>query len=153
MMPQIIENYSQCGVKVGKVVKRILKYAPPNSIEGLNEVLILDGDPQGKAFACYERNARRIILYLDEIIGWQPWLLKKSYIFPYLSIGIALGHEIDHHVNRNQNSIDKEKSAESNILKYIYPSFGIFKPLFLISNFVLKPLHRIFDSLSRHISR
>jgi len=64
--------------------------------------------------------------------------IKKSYIFPYLTIGMALGHEIDHHVNRDRRTIDEEKTAEKNALKYIYPSMGFFKPLVKVLSFFSK---------------
>jgi len=129
MLPKIAECYSEFGVNVGRIVKRIIRHAPPSSLQGLNEIRIKDKDPDNRCFSSYSKQGRRIELFVDDIIGWYPWLLKKSFILPYLAIGLALGHEIDHHVNRNHTRIDKEKSAESNALRYVYPSFGIFKPI------------------------
>lgn len=125
---KISEEYSPCGVDVGRIVTRIIKYAPSESIEDLKEIRLLDRDPTDTGFAKYVQTAKRIELYIDDIVGWQPWLLKKSYIFPYLTIGMALGHEIDHHVHRNRTSADDESFAEKSALKYVYPSMGIFKP-------------------------
>jgi len=129
MLPKIAESYSQIGVNVGRIVKRIIRYAPPSSLQGLNEIRIKDKDPDNRCFSSYSKQGTRIELFVDDIVGWYPWLLKKSFILPYLAIGLALGHEIDHHVHRNHTSMDKEKSAESNALRYVYPSFGIFKPI------------------------
>jgi len=137
MHPKIIENYGDCGVNVGKIVNRIIKFAPPASLQGLNQIRIMDKDPNGIGFACYYKEDAKIEIFIDDIVGWQPWPLKKSYVFPYLSIGLALGHEIDHHVKRQNNRIDKEEHAESNALKYVYPSFGIFKPIAKIISFLL----------------
>ncbi len=73
---------------------------------------------------------------MDGITLWQPWFLKKTYLFPYLVVGMALGHEIDHHVNRDKVNIDREASAESNALRYVYPSLGFFKPAFWLLSFL-----------------
>jgi hypothetical protein len=124
----IIERFSPCGVNVSYIVKRIVAYAPKEAIADLQAIEISDYAPERKGFARYIRNARKIELYVHEIIDWQPRILQKTFIFPYLAIGLALGHEIDHHVNRNLN-MDRETSAETNAMKYIYPSFGILKPV------------------------
>jgi hypothetical protein len=128
MTPNIIENHTEKNVNVLKIVQRIIRDLPTNVTEGLEEIVILDKNTEVDSFGCYKNRERRIELYLDGITLWQPWLLKKTYFFPYLSIGMVLGHEIDHHVNRNNSSIDREQSAEMNMMKYIYPSLGIFKP-------------------------
>jgi len=133
---RITEAYSECGVNVRKIVARIVKYAPPDSLQGLNEISILDKDPNNIGFASYSRHEGRIELYVNDIIGWQPWLLKKSFIFPYIAIGMALGHEIDHHVSSQIDRTEREKSAENNALRYIYPSFGIFKPITKLISFI-----------------
>jgi hypothetical protein len=140
-LPEVTENHSEYGVTVGKIVRRILEYAPPKSIEGLNQVIILDRDPKGRGFARYLETERVIELYLDAVIGWQPWVLRKSYFFPYLAISLALGHEIDHHVNRGKREPNEERSAEKNVLKYTYPSFGVFKPLVRLFAFLFKRLN------------
>jgi len=136
--PKIIESHSEYGVNIGKIVKRIIRYAPKTSIQGLKIIRILDKAPNSKGFACYLKEEREIRLFVNDLIGWQPWLLKKSFIFPYLSVGLALGHEIDHHVNRNNETIDREIYAERNALKYVYPSLGVFKPLAKLFSFLFK---------------
>ena len=125
-LPKIKKSYTDCGVNIGRMVKRIINHAPPESINGLKEIEILDKDPGAKGFAAYSKKNAKIEIFIEDLIGWQPLLLKKSFVFPYLGISLALGHEIDHHVNRNNDMIDKEKSAERNAIKYVYPSFGIF---------------------------
>lgn len=137
MYPKIIAAYSNHGVNICKMVQRIIKYAPEENISGLNIIRLVDKSPDDRFFACYLKDYREIYLFVDDIIGWLPWLFKKSYIFPYLAVGLALGHEIDHHVNRENNTVDKEKSAERNALKYIYPSFGIFKPFMRLFAFMV----------------
>jgi hypothetical protein len=132
---KIIKNYGDYGVNAEKIVQRIIKYAPHSCIEGLKEIYLLDKDPENKGFARYFKGERRIALYLEDIVGWQPWFLKKSFVFPYLTIGIALGHEIDHHVNRDNGMVNREKSAEKNALKYVYPSMGFFKPIVRLITF------------------
>jgi hypothetical protein len=126
----INNNYSKYGVRVDKMINRMIKYAPQYSLEGLNEIIILDKDPNNRGFARYFKEEGKIELYVSDIVGWQPCLFKKSYIFPYLTLGMALGHELDHDVRRHENvsNEDLERSAEANALKYIYPSFGVFKP-------------------------
>jgi hypothetical protein len=138
----IINNYTPCAVNVEKIVKRIVKYTPNGSLKGLKEIAILDEDPRKKGFASYWRELGRIELYIKDIIGWQPWIIRKTYIIPYLSVGLALGHEIDHHVTQNQTFYKKENRAESNAYKYIYPSFGILKPLAKLLGFFFQKLHR-----------
>ena len=126
---KISEAYDRCGVDVKKMVTRIIKHVPPESIDGLEEIRLLGKDPSETGFARYIKDSKIIELYIEDIVCWQPWLLKKSYIFPYLTIGMALGHEIDHHVNRNRKAVGEERMAEKNALKYVYPSMGVFKPI------------------------
>jgi hypothetical protein len=131
-MVKIINRYqSEQNLLAEKIVNRIMRYAPPEFITGLEAIELLDRDLRDNSFSSYNHANRRIELYVGDIIGWQPWILRKSYIYLYLFIGIALGHEIDHHVNRDTilSNYDREKSAENNALKYIYPSFGAFRPL------------------------
>jgi len=130
--PKIVEDYTISGVNVGKIVRRIIEHAPKICLEDLKQVTIVDSNPEKRGFACYLKDEREIRIFAKELIGWQPWILKKSYLFPYITVGLALGHELDHHINRNNNEIDKERSAEENAIKYISPSFGIFKPLIKI---------------------
>lgn len=127
-IPEIIENYSACGVDIGRIVKRILKNAPKGSLIDLERVRILDSDSHNRGFACYLKKNREIRLFAKELVDWQPLILRKTFLFPYITVGLALGHEIDHHVNRENDIIDQERSAEKNAINYIYPSFGIFKP-------------------------
>ena len=134
--PKIIEDYSSCVVNVGRIVQRLVKFAPFGSLDELNEIRIMDNDPDEIGFARYFKEEKIIELFVNDIIGWQPWLLKRTYILPYLSIGIALGHELDHHVNRLNNSRDKEHQAEVNAFKYVYPSLGFFKPIAKIVSYL-----------------
>ena len=53
MYPKVIESYGQYGVNVGKMVRRMLRYVPPESIQGLNTIRILDRAPNDRGFACY----------------------------------------------------------------------------------------------------
>jgi hypothetical protein len=137
---QVVENYTPCGVDVAKIVNRILRHAPPGSIDGLKRIVLLDANPKKSAFGCYWNESSQIDLYMQYIIGDLPWLLRKTYIIPYLFIGMALGHEIDHHVYRAVISIDKEAHAEANSMKYVYPSLGCFKPMYRLFVFVYKVL-------------
>ena len=140
-MVDIVNYYmNESNLRAEKIVKRIIRYAPSEYLSGLNTIKLLDRDTRNNCFASYSKTRREIQLFVGDIIGWQPWILRKSYVLPYLLIGIALGHELDHHVNRNNdiNIIDKEQSAENNALKYIYPSLGVFKPLVKIFNKVAR---------------
>jgi hypothetical protein len=128
MLPGVIEDHSETTVDVPGMVHRILKHLPPGAINGLLEVIILDKNYKRSAFGCYRKSAGRIETYLDGIPLWQPWLLKKTYIFPYLTLGMVLGHEIDPHVNRGIAEVEKEDAAERNWFLYVDPSLGRFKP-------------------------
>ena len=143
MPPKIIEDYTECGVNIGKIVRRIVKYAPPYSIHGLKEIALLDKDSENIGFASYSKKEKKIKIFVKDIIGWQPWFLKKSYIFPYLTIGLALGHEIDHHFRSGVNGINKEIFAEKNALIYVYPSFGVFKYIVKFIFFIQRNYKRI----------
>lgn len=107
MALQIIESYSPCGVNAGKIVRRMLRFMPSDVLDGLNAIKLLDVHSSRQGFGSYSRRHAEIETYVHEIIGWQPWLLKKSFIFPYLSIGLCLGHELDHHVHRNNEAMDR----------------------------------------------
>jgi len=137
MKPIISENHTETTVNVRGIVERIVRYQKPETLKELNEISILDKSEPDIGFGCYKRSDQRIEIYLDNILKWQHWILKRTYLFPYITIAMTISHELDHHVNRNNNFINREKSAESNMLKYIYPSLGIFKPfvkiLFLFS--------------------
>ncbi len=80
-------------------------------------------------------------MYIGDTIGWVPWILKKTYVIPYTFIGEALGHEIDHQLNRQNPSGEKEKAAETNTLKYVSPSLGIFKPLIRLASLLFRKKH------------
>jgi hypothetical protein len=140
MPPEIIEAYSPCGVNAGKIVRRIVRFIEPGVFEGLNAIWLMDSHPQ--AFGAYKPTDAEIHLFVEDIVGWQPWLLKKTYIFPYLSIGLILGHELDHHVNRH-NKDYCERDAELNSMKYIYPSMGIFKPVVKLLNILAMAVRRM----------
>ena len=81
MYPKIIASYGEYGVNIGKIVQRIIKYAPEDSIRGLNAVRIVDKSPDNRGFACYLKDHGEIYLFVDDIIGWQSWLLKRTIIF------------------------------------------------------------------------
>jgi hypothetical protein len=139
MIPRIIESYSPCGVNVGRIVKRIIRYIEPEILDGLDAINLVDIHTSCRGFARYRKDCAQIDIYVNEILGWQPWLLRKSFLFPYLSIGLCLGHEIDHHVHRDIDSVDEsERLANTNAFRYIYPSIGIFKPVFKATVFMLR---------------
>lgn len=148
MLPKIIENHSETAVNVAGIVRRILAHLPSEVLDELNEVIILDKNNKHSAFGAYWKSHGRIELYLDGITLWLPWILKKTYVIPYLFIGTALGHELDHHVNRSNNMPDKEASAETNAFKYVYPSLGIFRPIAtLVSSLMRKrPFRKKFEN-------
>ena len=124
MYPSIIEKHSVSGIDLKAIVARIINHLPSDVLKGLNEITLLD--EHDKCFGQYIHSAQRIELYVDDIVGWQPWLFKKTYFFPYICIGLELGSAIEHHVNRENVSPDDEYIAQ-NPLKYVYPSMGIFK--------------------------
>ena len=132
MNPIITESHSESQVKVRAIVDRILKYQKPETLKDLNEIALLDNSIEGRGFGCYRKAERRIEIYLDPILKWQPWLLKKTYLFPFITIAMTLAHELDHHVNRDNHTIDREQSAEKNMFTYIYPAIGIFRPILKI---------------------
>ena len=146
MQPAVTENYTDIGIDVGSIVRRILSYLSPSILDGLQEVRILDKcqilEKCKKPFACYKREERVIEIYVSEMLGdFRPFILKVFYPFTYMFIGMAVGHELDHHANRDIKNIDREASAEANIMKYIYPSLGIFKPTVRIISFIARSLH------------
>ena len=142
MPPKIIENHANVGIDAGRIVHRILSHVSPDILTGLNEVRLLERHDQ--AFACYKKNEGVIEIYLGELLrDFHPVFLKLFYPFTYMIVGMALGHELDHHVNRNSNVMDKEASAETNIMNYVYPSMGLFKPVVKIVSLCLRPFRRI----------
>jgi len=116
MLPKVTENYTRVGVDVGRIVHRILSHLSPDILDGLNEVRLLEN--HNHAFACYKKDEAAIEIYM------------------------AVGHELDHHLNRDDDEIDREASAEENIMKYVYPSLGIFKPTVRIVSFFCLPFRR-----------
>ena len=84
---------------------------------GLKEISILDNEESDRLFGCYKKSERKIEIYLEPVLAWQPWILKRTYFFPFLTIAMTFAHELDHHVNRNNDLINKENSAEENMLK------------------------------------
>jgi len=137
MLPRIIENHSETTVDVGGIVRRILKHLPSDILDGLNEIVVLDKNEEVSAFGCYWRLEKRIELYMDGLTLWQPWILKKTYVFPYICIGLTLAHEIDHHVSSKDDTISREVSAEHNAFKYLYPSMGALKPLVKLTYYLM----------------
>jgi hypothetical protein len=141
IFPRIREDYQECGVDVGRIIRFMIRHAPKGCLDGLDAIEIIDSSPEGRGFACYYKQGQRIQLFVQHLIGWQPWLLRKSVFFPYLVIGLALGHEIDHHVNRNNEKLEKEPHAEANAFDYIYPFFFVTGPIKTMLTF-LRRRHR-----------
>ena len=129
MNPIISENHSESIVNVKRIVHRIVRYQRSETIMGLKKISILDNEESDRLFGCYKKSERKIEIYLEPVLAWQPWILKRTYFFPFLTIAMTLAHELDHHVNRNNAFISKENSAEENMFKYIYPALGVFKPI------------------------
>ena len=129
MKPIITENHSESIVNVKGIVERIIKYQRIETIKDLNEIAVLDNSKEDRGFGCYRKSERKIEIYVDPILKWQPWILKKTYFFPFLTIGMTLAHELDHHVNRDNAFIDREQTAERNMFNYIYPALGVFQPI------------------------
>lgn len=144
MPPTVIEHYRDIGVDVGYIVHRILSHLSPDILEGLHEVRLLERHDH--ALACYKKEEGAIEIYVAELLGYLPRiLLKMFYPFTYMVVGMAVGHELDHHVNRNNHDIDREASAETNIMRYVYPSLGIFRPAARIISFGARPLRRLWE--------
>jgi len=138
MYPRVIEDYQKCGVDVGKIVRTMISHAPEGCLDGLDTVEILDSSPEGRGFACYWKDRRRIQLFVRDLIAWQPWLFRETVVLPYLTIGLALGHEIDHHLSRDNEEAEKEQHAEVNALNYIYPFFVVMNPIRKVVTFPRK---------------
>lgn len=134
MTLRISENHTETQVNVKGIIDRIIKYQKPETIMTLNEISILDNHKENRAFGCYTKSEGKIEIYLDSTIKWLPWILKRTYSFPFLIISMTIAHELDHHVNRDNELIDREQLAEENMLKYMYPSFWYFKPMVRIIN-------------------
>ncbi len=144
MQPAIIEDYTDIGIDVGRIVRRIIFHLSPEVLDGLREVRLLDRHE--KAFACYKKGEAAIEIYVSELLGGFPRvLLKTFYPLTYPIIGMAVGHELDHHVNRGREDIDREATAEANIMKYVYPSLGVFKPAAKFILLLCRPFRRSVD--------
>ena len=125
---QIINNLTASDIHAEKIVRRVIAPLDESIFIDLKSIVLDDYDPQKKAFAKYSKKEQKIYLYISEITEWQPWILRKSYFFPYLTIGLALAHEIAHLESRNEKLNDKELYAETSAINYLYPSMGILKP-------------------------
>ena len=112
----------------------MIRYQKHETLNGLNEILIIDDNETGNVFGCYSKSKRRIEIYIKPDLESLPWVLKRTYILPFLFIAMIVAHELDHHVNRDNGHIDTEKSAEENMIRYMYPALGIFKPLAKITS-------------------
>ncbi len=146
----IVENYRNVGVDVAHIVRRILSHLSPEVLEGLHEVRLLE--KHDHAFACYKKEEGAIEIYLADLLGFLPPIFWKAfYPFTYLVVGMAVGHELDHHVNRNNQQIDREASAEANIMRYVYPSLGIFKPAARLISFCGRPLRGFWEKIIKKI--
>ena len=144
MQPKVIEKYTKVGVDAGRIVRRILSHLPPSILEGLREVQLLDRNDTHPAFGCYRKDDGTIEIYMADLLGDFPQIfLRLLYPLTYVVVGMAVAHELDHHVTRNNLEIDREASAEANIMKYVYPSLGIFKPAVRIISFSARSLHRL----------
>lgn len=142
MKPIILENHSEKDVNVKKILDRIIRYQKSETLSGLNEILIIDDDESANAFGCYRKSKRKIEIYIKPTLESLPWILKRTYIFPFWFVSMVVAHELDHHVNRDNGHIDKEKSAEENMMKYIYPALGVFKPMVKITGKILFALKK-----------
>ena len=150
MQPTVIENYKDIEGDVGYIVRRILSHLSPDILEGLHEVRLLE--KHDHAFACYKKEEGAIEIYVADLLGYLPRiLLKLFYPFTYMVVGMAVGHELDHHVNRNNPNVDREESAEKNIMRYVYPSLGIFKPAARIVSFGGRPLSSLWEKIFRKV--
>ena len=111
MNPTISENHTESDVNVRKIVERVIRYQQPETLRDLYEIEIVDNRKPDNAFACYKKSKRKIVIYLEPILKWQPWILKKTYFFPFVMIAMTLAHELDHHMNRDNDFVNKENSA------------------------------------------
>ena len=144
MYPKVVDNSTVVGVDIARIVRRILLYLPPDILEGLQEVRVWDQNDAHPAFGCYRKHEGVIEIYVADLLGYLPEiLLRLFYPFTYMVVGMVVGHELDHHVNRNNPEIDREESAETNMMGYVYPSLGIFKPAARIASFGGRALRRL----------
>lgn len=106
----------------------------PDRKEALEIKDWLDTHPE--FFSRYLRDESRIDLYLENIVGSQPWLLKKTYFFPYLFICIEPGCGIESHVYRDSVPFGEEYITV-NPFKYILPALGVFR-------YLMKPMRYVY---------
>jgi hypothetical protein len=59
MLPEIIEQHSEAEVKVSGIVRRIINHLPPETLDGLQEIVIADRNSKRDAFGCYLRAEKR----------------------------------------------------------------------------------------------
>jgi hypothetical protein len=146
MYPLIIEIHPIRGINVAAIVMRIVEHLPFSVLEGLTEITLLNTHEE--YFVRYIKEEGRIELYVGDIVGWQPWIFKKTYFFPYLCIGIELGIGLEQHVYYRTKDNGKEYRP-NNPLMYIYPSLGIFK-------LIIKPILyivKLYYSLKRRFQK
>ena len=63
MIPKIIEKHSERSVDVLGIVQRIVRHLPAETLDGLQEIAVLDTNPNRNAFGCYRKDEGRIELY------------------------------------------------------------------------------------------
>jgi hypothetical protein len=124
MYPLITEIHFVRGINVAAMVRRMVEHLPSSVLEGLKEITLLN--THEKYFGRYIKKEGRIELYVEDIVGWQPWILKKTYFFPYFCIGIELGIGLEQHVYNRSLYYGKEYRPNYPFM-YIYPSLGILK--------------------------
>ena len=76
----VSENHSEKQVNVKSIVDRVLKYQKPETIDGLNEITLIDNHQEDVAFGCYKKSARKIEIYIEPTIERIPWILKKDWL-------------------------------------------------------------------------
>lgn len=91
MLPTIIENYTDVGIDVGRMVRRILSNLSPDILDGLKEVRILDKcrllEKCKHPFACYNKGEGTIEIYVSELLGDFPQIISKV-LYPITYMGI-----------------------------------------------------------------
>ena len=146
MDPLIMEIHPIRGINIAAMVRRMVKHIPGTVLEGLTEITLLN--TQEKYFSRYVKEEGRIELYVGDIVGWQPWVLKKTYFFPYLCIGIELGIGLEQHVYYRTVYNGKEYRPTYPFM-YIYPSLGIFKIIIKPILYMIKLYYRVKQRLQK----
>lgn len=134
------------GINIAAMVRRMVEHIPGTVLEGLTEITLLN--THEKYFSRYVREEGRIELYVGDIVGWQPWILKKTYFFPYLCIGIELGIGLEQHVYYRTVYNGKEYRSTYPFM-YIYPSLGIFKIIIKPILYMIKLYYRVKQRLQK----